>query len=90
MIVDIDGVELDLKVREGILEIGRPDKTWIGSVFVGPEPVRPAPPPEAPDRTPAVPILPQQWAQDADGTVRNAEGNSIFGVSPARTTEEGE
>lgn len=85
MIVDIDGVPLDLKVRDGVLEVGRPDKTWIGSVYVGPEPDQPEPPAPGPDMAPAEPVLPAGWTQDDDGTIRTAEGKSIFGVN---TTEE--
>ncbi|AMS02427.1 hypothetical protein FDH00_gp26 [Gordonia phage Attis] len=87
MIVDIDGVQLDLKVRDGVLEVGRPDKTWIGSVYVGAEPAGPTPRPATPDLTPAVPILPERWTQDPDGTIRNAEGRSIYGISPEIETE---
>ncbi|QDM56375.1 hypothetical protein PP515_gp28 [Gordonia phage Sidious] len=87
MIVDIDGVQLDLRVREGVLEVGRPNKTWIGSMFVGYDP-EPEPPEPAVDQTPSTPILPEHWTQDDDGTIRNGEGKSVFGTNPE--TEEGE
>lgn len=81
MIVDIDGVPLDLKVRDGVLEVGRPDKTWIGSVYVGPEPDQPDESAPAPDVAPKVAVLPAGWTQDPDGNIRTAEGKSIFGVT---------
>ncbi|QLF83836.1 hypothetical protein SEA_MOOSEHEAD_25 [Gordonia phage Moosehead] len=81
MIVNIDGVQLDLKVRDGVLEVGRPDKTWIGSMFVGHDP-KPEPPKPPVDQTPATPVLPENWTRDGDGVIRNSEGRSIYGVSP--------
>ncbi|QAY05763.1 hypothetical protein SEA_VASANTI_25 [Gordonia phage Vasanti] len=81
MIVNVDGVQLDLRVREGVLEVGRADKTWIGSMFVGHDP-EPEPAQPAVDQTPSAPILPENWTRDDDGTIRDASGRSIYGVSP--------
>ncbi|QNJ55339.1 hypothetical protein SEA_LITTLEFELLA_28 [Gordonia phage LittleFella] len=84
MIVNVDGVDLDLKVRDGILEVGRPDKTWLGSVRVvepepEPDPIEEVASPQ--DVAPVRPILPQGWSIDEAGIIYDSDGKSIMGVN---------
>lgn len=85
MIYTIDGTELDLSVRDGMLAVARPDGRQIGSVLIAdleppPDPAEEIATPE--DIAPADPVLPDGWEMSDTGDVVKPDGTSIYGTTP--------